>query len=55
MMTVDRVQQLQLSRYEWPWRRVSPYFPAAPNTPSARRRWSDRLKRWVWRALHRRL
>jgi len=42
MMTMERVQQMQLSRYE-------------PTRKSAPRNWKMRLQRWIWRTLHRRL
>lgn len=56
MMSVERVQKLQVSRYDLPWRRSSRYFPAAPVNPQeGSRTWPRRLQRWLWRTLHRRL
>ena len=54
MMTLDRVQKMQLSRYERPLRRFSPYFPTVPVAPRQPRTLSERLERWLWRTLHRR-
>ena len=54
MMTLDRVQKMQLSRYDRPWRRLSAYFPLVPVAQRQPRTLSERLERWLWRTLHRR-
>ncbi|MBS2039630.1 hypothetical protein JST97_31885 [bacterium] len=55
MLSPQRVQQMQLSRYDHAWRQPKPYMPAAPVQPRPSRSLKDRLQRWFWRALYRRL
>jgi hypothetical protein len=53
-MSADRVQELQLNRYQRAWTRSSPYLPMIPVADRPARSWRQRLRRWLWRAFHRR-
>jgi hypothetical protein len=51
-MNPERLQELQLSRYEANWERRSAYLPLAPTSGAPSRTWSSRLSRILWRAWH---
>ena len=55
MPSPQRVQQVLLSRYDHAWRQPMPYRPAAPVQSRPSRTLKERVQRWFWRALYRRL